>query len=484
MKFKLIVDTLEETLEEYRQARSLVNSIIGPLGSGKTYASCEAIFEIMCAQKPDAQRKRKTRFFAIRNTYSELLTTTIKDWLYLYEDLGRYTRGGAQPPTHMLKFKLQDKTIVESEFIFISMDRPKSVRKLRGAQLTGVWINESKEIDKTIVDMALLRIGRYPSAMDGGPTWHGMFMDSNAPDDDNWLYKIHEENPPPSWTLLKQPGGVMREMILNKQDKMEWTGKWLPDPKAENLHNLPDKYYIRGMEGKDDSWIAVNLANEYGDTNDGKPIYLEQWNDHVHVSDTIRLIKGSPIIIGLDFGLTPSAVIGQETPNGTVNILDEVIGDGMGIKQFVKTALRPLLNKYYKTCEWNFVGDPAGNRRADTDEVTVFKMLDDLKMPCEAANSNDPEVRWEAVRDQLQEIRDGKPAFRLHKRCKIVRKGFNSGYQFKRIQVIGSTRYSDKANKNKYSHPHDALQYLMMWINGDTIITVEFKRTDNQRASL
>jgi len=484
MKFKIVVDTLEPTLEKYRQSRALVTSIIGPLGSGKTYASCESIFERMCEQEPDSQGRRKTRFFAVRNTYSELLTTTIKDWLYLYEDLGRFTRGGSSPPTHLLKFRLQDKTIVDAEFIFISMDRPQSIRKLRGSQLTGVWINESKEIDKAVIDMALLRIGRYPSAIDGGPTWYGMLCDSNAPDDDNWLYKIHEEDPPENWDLLKQPGGVMREMVKNDHDQLEWNGKWIPDPLAENLHNLPDEYYIRGMEGKDDDWIAVNLANEYGDTNDGKPIYQKQWSDTLHVSDTIQVIPDAPIIVGMDFGLTPAAIIGQETPNGTINILDEVIGEGMGIEQFVKSALKPILNESYKNCEWNFVGDPAGNRRADTNEETVFKVLDDLGMPCEAANTNDPTIRWEAVRDPLQQLRDGKPAFQLHKRCRILRKGFNSGYQFKRIHVTGTTRYNDKADKNKYSHPHDGLQYLMMWVQGDTIATVGFRRNNNQRASM
>lgn len=484
MKFELVVDTLEPTLEAYRQSRALVKSIIGPLGSGKTYASCETIFEIMCEQEPNQQGIRKTRGFAIRNTYSELLTTTIKDWLSLYEELGRYTKGGSQPPQHTLRFKLADRTIVEAELIFISMDRPKAIRKLRGAQLTYAWINESKEIEKAIVDMTLLRIGRYPSAMDGGPTHYGILMDSNAPDDDNWLYELHEEKPPPEWDLLKQPGGVKRVMAANEMGDLQWTGKWESDPTAENIHNLPKNYYIRGMEGKSDDWIAVNLANEYGDTNDGKPVYREQWSDVLHVSDTIQLVEDHPIIVGLDFGLTPSAIIGQETPSGKVHILDELIGDGMGIKQFCKTILGPHLRANYRKCSWNFVGDPAGNRRADTDENTVFKALAELGYECEAANSNDPDIRWEAVRTSLQELRDGAPAFQLHKRCKVLRKGFNSGYQFKRIHVIGTTKYSDKADKNKYSHPHDALQYLMMWINGDTVLTVEFNKPNHERVAM
>ncbi|MEJ2200903.1 MAG: hypothetical protein P8X63_07805, partial [Desulfuromonadaceae bacterium] len=47
-------------------------------------------------------------------------------------------------------------------------------------------------------------------------------------------------------------------------------------------------------------------------------------------------------------------------------------------------------------------------------------------------------------------------------------KGFDSGYQFKRVEVTGAEpKYSERAEKNKYSHPHDGLQYLAMYVKGD-----------------
>ena len=127
---------------------------------------------------------------------------------------------------------------------------------------------------------------------------------------------------------------------------------------------------------------------------------------------------------------------------------------------------------------------PAGTRRADTDENTVFKMLDSLGMNCEAANTNDLDIRFEAVRGFLTRMFKGVPGFKLHKRCKILRKGFNSGYHFKRVQVTGEAKYVDKPNKNRYSHPHDALQYLCMWVNGDSVATVSFDRSKFQRTTV
>ena len=469
MKFHLTVGNLDPVLQAYIDCRTRNSIITGPLGSGKTYGSCQRLLAQMCEQRPNRQRRRKTRWGAIRNTFPDLQTTTIRDWLDLFGDLGTYKAGGAAPPSHTLRFKLPDKTIVESEIIFLALDRPDTIKKLRGTQFTGFWLNEIKELAKAIVDMADLRHGRYPSPVDGGPSWHGMIGDTNAPDDDHWLYELAEIVKPLDWTFFRQPGGLIREMKVDGDGALVWTGQWLENPEAENIHNLPEGYYIRGKEGKSADWIAVNLGNEYGSVQTGKPVYKEQWSDTLHVSDTIQLIEGSPIWIGLDFGLTPSAVIGQETPHGNVHILDELVADNMGIEQFATNVLLPHLRQHYRKCEWNFVGDPAGNKRADTDENTVFKLLadDDIGIDVEPANTNDIHVRLEAVRYFLTGLRGGKPAFRLHPRCKTLRKGFNGGYEYVRLQVVGHEKFKSKPDKNKFSHPHDALQYLCMAIKGD-----------------
>ena len=483
MKFKLLTRPQGPILGQYAKSRARVQMIRGPLGSAKTFMSCEKVFKVMCNQAPNQQRIRKTRAYAIRNTYSDLNTTTIKDWLELFGPLGRYTAGGTHPPTHRLRFRLEDKTIVESELVFLALDRPDAIKKLRGAQVTVFWLNETKELPKAVIDMADLRHGRYPSAMDGGPTWHGMFGDYNSPDEDHWLYEMAEETKPKDWEFFVQPGGVMKEMMVDEtipgEEKLVWTGKWIPDVRAENLNNLPEGYYIKGMEGKEDSWIEVNLANAYGVVVEGKPIYKEQWNDALHINPDLKANDALPLLIGLDFGLTPAAILGQETLTGAVHILGEVVADGMGIKQFVKHALKPLLNRFYKGYTLQLVGDPAGNRRADTDEETVFKVLTDLGFDVEEANTNDPDIRWESVREPLQRLIDGKPGFQMHPRCKTLRKGFNTGYNFKKLQVTGEERFSDRATKNKYSHPHDALQYLCMLINGSSVPATKFERDDS-----
>jgi len=482
MIFKLCIGDLGPVLQAYTEDRGRVAIIRGPLGSGKTVGSCQTIMQRMCEQRPNSLGQRKSRWIAIRNTFPDLQTTTIKDWLGLFEELGTFKGGGIAPPCHTLHFRLPDKTVVMAELIFIALDRPQAIKKLRGTQVTGFWLNEIKELDKSIIDMADLRHGRYPSPLDGGPSWHGMIGDTNSPDDDHWLYEMAEETKPEGWSFYVQPGGLMREMI-EVDGAQEWTGKWIANPDAENLQNLPKDYYLTGQEGKSTDWIQVNLANEYGSVHDGKAIYAEQWNDALHVSESIYLVDDETVYVGLDFGLTPSAILGQVTPRGNLNILEELVAEGMGIKQFAEEVLLPKLALEYPDNDYVFVGDPSGNKRAETDEVTVFKELYDLGIDCEPANTNDPSIRWEAVRFFLTALRDGKPAFRLHPRCKQLRKGFNGGYRLRKLQVAGTSKFSEKADKNKYSHPHDGLQYLAMRVKGTMKApSTGFKRpSDNDR---
>ena len=43
----------------------------------------------------------------------------------------------------------------------------------------------------------------------------------------------------------------------------------------------------------------------------------------------------------------------------------------------------------------------------------------------------------------------------------MQRKGFNGGYRYARVGGSGN-RFHEKPLKNEYSHPHDALQYLLL----------------------
>lgn len=433
-------------LKAYMDGWPRVSFIMGALGSGKTVQSCQKIFQAMINQKPNAQGIRPTRFIAVRNTYPDLTSTTIKDWLELYSELGRYVGGGLEPPTHHLDFDLEDGTTVKSQMIFLALDRPDAVKKLRGIQCTGFWLNEVKELPKPIVDMADLRHGRYPSMAAGQikPTWNGMIGDTNAPDEDHWYYNLAENDRPEGWIFYRQPGGV-----FPVGDGFE------PNPNAENLTNLPEGYYIRGMAGKSKDWIKINLANEYGYVAEGKPVYPE-YVDSVHcMKDDYIPNPDLPIILGVDFGRTPACAFIQYLPAmGRYIGFDEFITEDMSAATFAPELKRYILMNYPNFQIGRSGGDPSGDQKGQATDDTPFRVLwaSGLTM-IQPTATNKPLIRRASIINPMKRLcMDGKPGFMIAPKAKQWRKGLMGGFCYKRVQIAGDERFHDEPDKNKYSH--------------------------------
>jgi hypothetical protein len=442
--------------EAFHMDDSFVRGLMGPVGSGKSTACCYEILVRGLRQLPGPDGIRRSRWAALRNTYPELKSTTIKTWMDWMKDIA--VMKWDTPITSTINIdNIGDGTGLEIEVLFIAIDRPEDVNKLRSLELTGAWINEASEMDKSVLDMCTQRVGRFPSKRVGGPSWTGVIMDTNPPDDDSWWYKLAEEDRPKGYKFFRQPGGLMQDL----DEKSETFMEYIPNPKAENIqnHSLGYQYYLNQVAGKTDDWIKVFLLGDYGTTMDGKPVYPE-WSDKEHFSETpLTPVDGMPVILSFDFGLTPACVFLQMSPKGQLLILDELVSEDMGIRQFYSEVVRPFIIQKYSRCRLEAVGDPAGNIRAQTDEKTCMQELLSLGLICEPAPTNEFLARRESVAFFLQRMSSSGPGFVLGPDCKMLRKGFNGGYRYERIRSSGTTKFKDRPVKDKFSHVHDALQY-------------------------
>ena len=93
----------------------------------------------------------------------------------------------------------------------------------------------------------------------------------------------------------------------------------------------------------------------------------------------------------------------------------------------------------------------------------IIYLCQEAGIPCMPAITNNFQARREAVAGYLTKLIDGQPALIVSPEAKAIRKGFNGGYCFKRVQVSGDEKYRDMPDKNSYSHPHDALQYAALY---------------------
>jgi hypothetical protein len=290
--------------------------------------------------------------------------------------------------------------------------------------------------------MLIGRLGRYPNMRDGGATWFGLIMDTNPPDSDHWWYKLFEVDDPDSYALFKQPSGVSEE--------------------AENIDNLPSGYYQKMQDGKDQEWINVYVHGNYGFVTDGKPVFPEYKDDIHHTDEEVQVDPRLTVYVGIDFGLTPAAVFGAKTASGRWIIFDELVTEDMGAANFSK-LLNQMINSKYSAYTFEIYGDPAGDQRAQTDEITPFQILDANGITAWPTYTNDFIIRREAVAAPLQRLDfSGNTGFVITPGAPMVRKALAGGYKYKRVAVTGAERYQDKPDKGRYSHVSDALQYLMV----------------------
>lgn len=441
-------------MTRFHKSESFVRTLLGPIGSGKSVACVAEMMRISCSvQQPDPNSNiRRSRWVIVRNTYRELIDTTVQtffDWVP--EHTGTFLK---QDMKFTFKQGLPDGTIVHAEFLFRALDKPDDIKKLLSLEVTGGWMNECREIPKAIMDMLIGRLGRYPRKIDGrgGATRHCLIMDTNPPDSDHWYYKLFEVTKPEGYEIFHQPSGV--------------------SPQAENIKNLPDGYYQKMQAGKDQEWINVYVHGQYGFVQNGKPVWQEYKDDLHHTDKEVTIPLGWTIHIGIDFGLTPAAIFGVRTPSDQILVFDELVATDMDAKTFGRLLKQKLVSEYPNH---NFIicGDPAGDQRAQSDSSTPFMMLASSGINAFPAWTNDPVIRIGAVAQPMKRLDSvGEAGFLIGPKAPIIRKACAGGYKYKRLQVTGEERFTDVPDKNRYSHPADALQYLMLSLGeGTTLIS-------------
>ena len=182
--------TPSKTCTAFMNSDAKMRVLMGPVGSGKSVASCFEIVRRASQQHPSQDGVRRSRAAVVRETVRQLTDTTIKTFLDWFPPgvCGNFMR-----TTKTYFFKVGD---VECEIMFRALDDADDVANLNSLELTFAWFNECRDINPEIVDAMSKRIGRFPSAKDGGPSWFGMWGDTNPPTMDTWWYYQMEKLDP------------------------------------------------------------------------------------------------------------------------------------------------------------------------------------------------------------------------------------------------------------------------------------------------
>jgi len=451
------------SLRAFIMAPEPVSCIMGPLGSGKTTGGF--IKGLLCScvvPRSPIDGVRYARGLVVRDTYRNLEMNVIPSWQERFPpSLGSFRGGGGgEPAKAVIDFEIAEGEILHLEVIFAALGDHNVKTFCDGFQATWCFLNAIDALPREILTFMRPRLGRWPPPQHRPPDWKAhvhrwrkLFGDMNAPDLDNWTYGDEEkkragfvEHVPKGWRLFVQPGGLEAD--------------------AENLDNLPADYYDNMMSDAEVWWINRFVHNKFGFSRSGQPVYPE-WNDRLHVAPAPLVFdKHRTLHIGLDAGRDPRAVALQRTMMGRVRVLRELVPEErMGAKRFGKVLSEWLSENFPEAVDIQGHCDPAAadpTQDSEDDAVWMDTVKEVAQIPIKPAPTNALGPRLEAVRQRLTEMFEGVPAFQLDPRCKVLRRGFNSGYRFPKVKSHGDEHAGSDPVKNDYSHPHDALQYDML----------------------
>ena len=486
-----------KTIQAFIDSESIVAIINGPYGSGKTIATfmkqIKVCLDPITGIKPDTYGWRRAINFVIRRHEKEVKDgemTTFHEWFKRIDN--GPNKNFSEGNTHRILLERQKVELI-FKFFGGGQDLADFANSLRGISTTTINIGEIDWAPIDIIQAVLTRIGRYPSIINGGGA--GIVVGAtNGYTVADWLYnefnksktevknidnqateiiRLGSNDYRTNWSLFTQPPAILEDNSVN--------------PNCDNIKNLPKNYYENmiskyqreamgdedALKWKIDKELKIKIVAPMGQ----RAVY-PTFNriKHVIVKNELAYHRGAPMVIGYDgggFGL--GIVAGQLLSNGRLVIFDEYLST-RNIMEDTPMILKRFINDNMKLCTpssvtlWadpaNF--NPAANNPGGASEAEWVGRHSGIKfkrpvIKMEGVSSRDEiSIRRNAVMEYLYEtIVDKKPRIQITTNCSNLIAGFEGGYNFKKTsQDMRSRNITD----NKYTHIHDALQYLVLGV--------------------
>lgn len=392
------------------------------MGEGKSTALCwSALFHTR--HNPGAS------WALIRDTFENIVGTTQKTFFQWF------------PPGVFGEYHSTRKTfrwfegVASGDVTFMGMDDQHDASKLMSREFAGFGIDEpapavgSVGVDEIIFDMAMSRL-RQP-----GIKWYAAKLAENNPDEAHWTYR-----------RFVQPG---TESFMLWQPRM-----------PENSHNLPASYYaeLRKLWGHRPDLIRRFVEGEFGFQSVGKSV-TPQWSDKAHLAIGLTPLPRIELCLGWDFGHNPTCIITQRTPLGHWNILEALVGDGIGVEELIEYGVKPALVDRYRGLTLRHFGDSAGQTPEQTSvNRSAVRSLKRMLGGTWKAGPIRPKERIDPLQSILTRMIGGRAVVQVDReRAAAVWHALRGGWHY---HVSRAGLVSGVAVKDIHSHPGDAMGYL------------------------
>lgn len=435
--------------------------IQGHRASLKSSTSCDKLFVNAAQQPPGKDGVRRRRTYVITGTYDRVKRTVADTWQQKFPPEKFGPIKWDKPPMH--RIRVAD---LDWEVWFLALEREEETKKLLSANCSDAWVNEFREMPRRIIDDLGAIVGRYPDAKN--PFRPQIIGDTNATPPHHWFSVMSGQAPmpdnlseaereqyvlPKGWKYFVQPPAMFEVGGADGE-----AAEYRHNPGREGRKYVADAYFERLIQGRPKSWIRVNVLNKPATLADGDPVF-PGYKEEVHkAARPLEVAPGHPIMVGVDFGRTPAAVMGQRVFDRW-RILRELCAEGVGAKVFAG-LLKRALAEWFPGCPMVVYGDPAGAHLSEADDNSPFIMFRAEGLPVFPAPSNDPVIRIETVENILRDAPDGVPRLLVSPTCVRLNAAMAGDYHYPRVR--GTGREQPAPLKNRASHVADSLQYLLL----------------------
>lgn len=386
-------------------------------------------------------------------TYPELIDTT-QQTLFKWFPMGDYK---VQRKIYYLRWKMPDGKMILVELLFRSCDNPKDVREFKSLEITGYWVDESIEVDDAAKRMLKTRIGRWPGEIPHPvtgkiipcPVRFGIET-TNPPDVEHPTYSQFK------WIIPPPEGSPIPQRLPLKNHEGFW------QPPRENVKHLRKGYYedLREEFRDQPDWIDMYLDGKPGIIVMGRLVYDNYRGDHHVAKDHIPWVKDyGKLIRGWDnSGNCPACIILQRKKPLQFQALREYVTDKEGIVDFTKRVVADC-GVFFPNAEFLDWADPAGGNKYPRREGGFTSNAELMATECgvevEASDQN-----WMARKESVDQALARIDGLLIDPSCTRLISGFMGGYHYPQIGSTG--RHSEKPQKNRFAHIHEALQYVLV----------------------
>ena len=413
------------TISQFIKSEKEICVLIGPQGEGKTWGWIWKIIQWALDHK---ERGARLPIYAaiIRDTHTNIKKHTVKSISKMI--------GG------LVRFKEDFKVMIIPGLLecdLFGIDDAAALSKLQASEYHIKVIEEPSPIvavgnagiSEDVFDVCCARGPREIGAK------HKIVVAMNPGDEEHWSYHRFIEDPQDNMEVFRIPRGENTNLPEEERERVRRAYSHRPDLLAR---------YDRG----EFSFVSIG------------EVVTPEYNERLHRSteklNPIRKVRGLRF---WDGGLYPSCVICQITPRGKLMVLDTLRGENMGMKQFIQSQVKPLLNdRYDEVTVWKDLGDPALDEREQSDSsVTAANIINgELGAAFEKGESG-WQARKEALKELLNRMIDGEPMLCVSLHEGILHRGLRGGWHYHKDNSGRILR--ETPVKDIHSHPCDALSH-------------------------